>query len=260
MDFQRLHDGFHAEFGLARDALAAAEAKAPVPSCPEWTATDLTYHLAEVYLHKAECIRRGTFPEPWPPEHRNPDPIAALDEGAVALEEQFVAHSPTDHAPTWYRPDQTVGFWLRRMTHETAIHRVDAQLAAEAQVAPIAADLALDGIDEFLKIFMAYGSVARHDVLEALLDSPDQHTMLISTEETDQEPARAWTLAAHPDGVTVRDARPDEPAAALTVFGRPTAVLCWLWNRPDTDPDAVHIAGDPLLLAQFKALRHALSR
>lgn len=258
MDFLRLHDCFHEDLGLARAALAATDPKAPVPTCPGWTAADLAHHLAQVYLHKAECVRLGAFPEPWPPERVNPDPIAALDEAAAELEERFAAHPPSHPAATWYQPDQTVGFWMRRMAHETAIHRVDAELAAGIPVAPIPADLALDGIDEILKLFIAYGSMTWREELGDLLDDPDQHHVLITTEPTDREPARAWTVAAHPDAVSAVDADPNEPDAALTVFGRPAAVLRWLWNRPE--PDAVHIAGDPLLLVQFKALKHALTQ
>ncbi|HEU5332123.1 MAG TPA: maleylpyruvate isomerase family mycothiol-dependent enzyme [Actinocrinis sp.] len=258
MDFLRLHTCFHENLGLARAAIAASDPKAPVRSCPGWTVADLTHHLAEVYLHKADCVRLGAFPEPWPPERIDPDPLTALDDAVAELEQQFVAHRPGHHAPTWYRPDQTVGFWMRRMAHETVIHRVDAELAAGIPVSPIPADLALDGIDEILKLFIAYGSVTWRDQLGSLLDDPDQHHVLIATETTDRELARAWTVTAHPDSVSAVDASPNEPDAALTVFGQPAAVLRWLWNRPE--PDTVHIAGDPLLLVQFQALKHALTQ
>ena len=258
MDFPRLHDCFHEDLRLARAAIAASDSKTPVPSCPGWTVTDLAHHLAEVYLHKADCVRLGVFPEPWPPERIDPDPLAALDAAAEELEQQFATHAPTHHAPTWYRPDQTVGFWMRRMAHETAIHRIDAELAAGLPISPIPADLALDGIDEILKLFIAYGSMTWREQLGELLDDPDRHRVLITTEPTDRELARAWTVAAHPDSVSAVDASPNEPDTALTVFGRPAAVLRWLWNRPE--PDAVHIAGDPLLLVQFQALKHALTQ
>jgi uncharacterized protein (TIGR03083 family) len=258
MDFPRLHDCFHEDLGRARAAIAATDPAAPVPSCPGWTVAELTRHLTRVYLWVSRSMRGGESVAAWPAGEQGPDPIAALDEAVAGLEEQFAAHPPTDYAPTWHRPDQTAGFWMRRMAHETVIHRIDAELAAAAPVSPIPADLALDGIDEFLKIFIAYGSGIRRDRLDALLESPNQRMVLVSTEATASEPARAWTVTTHPDGITAADARPDEPDAALNIFGRPAAVLRWLWNRREAD--AVHIAGDPLLLAQFQALRHALSQ
>lgn len=47
-------------------------------------------------------------------------------------------------------PDEA-SFWSRRMAHEHAVHRVDAQLASGV-VAPVPLDLALDGIDEYFLI------------------------------------------------------------------------------------------------------------
>ena len=85
--------------------------------------------------------------------------MALLDRAYAALTAEFAARSPESPAFTWYGPDQTVGFWIRRMAQETVIHRVDAELGAGvASIAPIPADLAHDGIDEFLVAFVEYGT------------------------------------------------------------------------------------------------------
>ena len=42
------------------------------------------------------------------------------------------------------------------MAQETVIHRIDAELGADVPIAPIPDDLAIDGIDELLKVFVAY--------------------------------------------------------------------------------------------------------
>ncbi|MGH7910450.1 MAG: hypothetical protein ACREOV_01875, partial [Candidatus Dormibacteraceae bacterium] len=47
--------------------------------------------------------------------------------------------------------DDRVGFWARRMAGEAAVHAVDAQLVT-GPVAPLAPDLAADGISEWLWI------------------------------------------------------------------------------------------------------------
>ena len=65
------------------------------------------------------------------------------DEHAKLLSE-LAAHRPSDHTWTWWEPDQTVGFWYRRMALETVVHRVD----IEAQFGPLSAidpALAVDG-------------------------------------------------------------------------------------------------------------------
>ncbi len=89
---------------------------------------------------------------------RGEPPLELLDRSYAALTEQFAARRPEEHAFTWYGPDQSVGFWIRRMAQETVIHRVDAELAAGSQIAAIPADLAADGIDELLVIFVQYGT------------------------------------------------------------------------------------------------------
>ena len=42
------------------------------------------------------------------------------------------------------------------MAQETVIHRIDAELGDGAPFAPVPDDLAIDGIDELLRIFVAY--------------------------------------------------------------------------------------------------------
>ena len=82
--------------------------------------------------------------------------MALLDRAYAELVQEFSQRNPEDASETFYEPDQSVGFWVRRMGLETVIHRIDAELAVGAPVAPIGDDLAVDGIDELLKVFVAY--------------------------------------------------------------------------------------------------------
>ncbi|WP_248959353.1 maleylpyruvate isomerase family mycothiol-dependent enzyme [Sphaerisporangium perillae] len=238
------------DFSLLRGAVAAAGPDAKVPSCPEWTVADLARHVAEVYLHKAECIRLGAFPDDWP-EAIPADPFTALDRYYDRLTSTFAAHSPADPAATWHDPDQTVGFWIRRMAQETVVHRVDAELAAGVPVSPIADDLAFDGVDEVLKLFLAYGSTRWKDDIGSLLDAPDQRPLSVATGH------HAWTVLPTPSGVEVQDAATGFAGEAL-VSGEPAALLLWLWNR--AGDDAVRLSGDQALLGQFRALRTAVTQ
>ncbi|MEV7964440.1 maleylpyruvate isomerase family mycothiol-dependent enzyme [Sphaerisporangium sp. NPDC088356] len=251
MEFSRLLSCLADDFNLLRAAVAVTDPGAPVPSCPDWTVADLTGHVAKVYLHKTECIRLGAFPDPWPPEVTEPDPVAALDDAYAALTAEFAAHSPGDHAATWHEPDQTVGFWIRRMAQETVVHRADAELAAGLPVSPIPPDLAIDGIDEVLKLFVAYQSVRWREDFGALLDTPDKRPVSVSTSH------HAWTVTATPFGVEAADAVTGFGGDAL-VSGDAAPLLLWLWNR--AGDDAVRLSGDPALLAQFHALRTIATR
>ncbi|SDC91628.1 maleylpyruvate isomerase family mycothiol-dependent enzyme [Actinokineospora iranica] len=225
---------------LARDyarlrAVAAPALSAPVPTCPEWTVADLVRHVAVVYLHKAATMRLNAWPEPWPPDLSDTDPLRVLDAGHTELMDQLTSRPPTAETFTWYPPDQTVGFWIRRLTQETVVHRIDAELAAGVPSAPVPADLATDGVDEVVTRFLAFASAAsppRFATVEHLLDG---RTVRV------EAGASSWfvTLAA-PIAVSFAG----EPDA--TVRGEPDAVFRWLWRR--SDATALTLDGDPALI------------
>ncbi|MET8140698.1 maleylpyruvate isomerase family mycothiol-dependent enzyme [Sphaerisporangium sp. NPDC005288] len=250
MESSRLLQHLAENFSLLRAAVVATDPTAPVPSCPDWTVADLVEHVAKVYLHKVECIRLGAFPDDWP-EAIPADPVTALDRYYERLTTIFAEHTPADPAATWHEPDQTVGFWIRRMAQETVIHRIDAELAAGGGLSPIAGDLAFDGVDEVLKLFVGYGSTRWKDEFGTLLDAPDSRPLSIATGH------HAWTLRAVPGEVEVRDAATGFDGDAL-VSGEAEPLLLWLWNRGGGD--AVRLSGDRALLAQFQALRTAATQ
>lgn len=250
METTRLRASLNHEFQLLRAAIASAERSAKVPCCPDWTAEQLAQHVAHTYLHKVECIRLGAFPENWPPEQDpDSDPVGDLDEGFAALTAAFDAHDPADPAATWHDPDQTVGFWIRRMAHETVIHRVDAEQVAGIELAPIDEDVALDGIDEFLSLFIGFFSRKYPEEYGSALRDPDPRPLAVSAGGS------TWTLTASEAGVEVArsEAGARTQPAAVTVSGEPAEVLLWLWVR--TDDSAVLTEGDDEALAQLKALR-----
>jgi uncharacterized protein (TIGR03083 family) len=213
-DFRRLHD-------LAGDDLTA-----PVPTCPEWTLKDLVEHVATVYLHKAETMRLGEFPKDWPPQRAPEAPAAYLQRAYAALTEEFSARNPDDTAATWFEPDQTVGFWIRRMAHESVIHRVDAELAVGTDQQPIATDVAVDGTDEVLKGFLPYATTAWPEDFEGVLPAGGE-TALVRAGDA------AWLVTVG-DSVTVAHADPQTPAD-VTLSGDPSAVLLWVWRRAAVD-------------------------
>ncbi|MEV0583044.1 maleylpyruvate isomerase family mycothiol-dependent enzyme [Nonomuraea sp. NPDC050310] len=252
MDSSRLLTCLNDDYDRLRAAVTAADPAARVPSCPDWTANDLTEHVAKVYLHKAECIRLQAFPEEWPEGVLDEaDPLGTLERTHARLSEEFAAHAPTDPAATWHEPDQTVSFWIRRMAQETVIHRVDAELVAGRPLSPIPDDLALDGIDEILKLFLGYGSTVWQDEFGSLLHAPDERPVLVTAG------GRGWVVTAVEGRVEVADADPATPSDAR-VSGEPQPLLLWLWNR--TDDAAVQTSGDTVLLKQFQALRTAATQ
>jgi len=207
------------EYGLLTAALAAADPDVRVPSCPEWTAADLADHVAHVYQHKAEAMRQGAMPDPWPPAE--PPTLAGA---YAAMMAEFATREPEEATATWYEPEQTVLFWIRRMALETAMHRVDAELVAGGPVTPVAPDLAAEGIDEVLRMFLPYGVEVWPEDYESVLTAADPRPVLVATG------GRGWLVAPAESEIAVTEVGPDASAAA-TVTGEPGEVYRWLWNR-----------------------------
>jgi uncharacterized protein (TIGR03083 family) len=240
VDERRFLDCLGAEYARLREVAPDALGK-PVPTCPGWIGDDLVRHVAEVYLHKAETMRQGAWPAPWPPSL--PDSVTALDDAYRRLVGELTTRKPADHALTWYAPDQTVGFWLRRMAQETVIHRLDAELAAEVPHAPIPTDLADDGIDELLSCFLSYASVEYPDELGEHLAECDGRTVQIATEES------GWQVQLGPTEITVERGHFDAEAG---VSGEAGAVLRWVWRR--AGEDAVQLDGNRWVIAKLRTL------
>ena len=242
MENSRFLECLAADYGRIR-AVAPGNLDRVVPTCPEWTVADLVRHVGIVYLHKVAAMRDGAFPSPWPPAGLNDEePVALLDRAYAELIEEFARHAPEDFSPTWYDPDQTVGFWIRRMAQETVIHRLDAELGADAPIAPIPDDLAIDGIDELLKAFVAYDAKKYPDDYTEALANSSARSYNITT--TDVE----WLVGTAPNSFTVGGG----PGMTLathtntdtTITGTPTAVLRWAWSRETPgEPSAVTIEG-----------------
>jgi uncharacterized protein (TIGR03083 family) len=218
---------------------------AAVPTCPEWTVADLVTHVAQVYLHKVECMRQGEEPKDWPPDLSGEEPLALLDRAFAALTNEFATRSPESEAYTWYDPDQTVAFWVRRMAQEAVIHRVDAELAVDQLITPIPDDLAVDGVDEVLERFLSFATRLWPEEFGETLTTADGRSVLVATG------GRDWRVTLQPSGVTVAVGGAGNGAAA-EITGTPQAVLLWLWRR--SDPEAVEVSGDPAVVTRLREL------
>jgi hypothetical protein len=174
-------------------------------------------------------MREGHEPEEWPPPGlADEDPIALLDRGYAGLLDEFAARKPEDPAGTWYGPDQSVGFWIRRMAQETVIHRIDAELGTRQPVAEVPQDLAVDGIDELLKIFVVYSVATWGDSFSDVLGRSPGWTYAVRTN------GGAWLARTAPGVFSVRDGDAGT-VADVSLSGAPTAVLRWVWNREAAD-------------------------
>ncbi|GAA3609758.1 maleylpyruvate isomerase family mycothiol-dependent enzyme [Nonomuraea rosea] len=247
MDADRYLELFELDFARLRET-ATRDLGAAVPSCPGWTATDLVHHIAEVYLHKVEMMRKDAWPDPWPPAPDPAGPAAYLDRGVAELRAEFAARTPQDKTLTWYDPDQTVGFWIRRMAQETVVHRVDAELAAGESIAPIPDDLALDGIDEVLVVCLAYVADKWPEELGDRLTGADGRAVSI------EAGAERWLVRPGASGVEIARGGGGPAAASISasISGTPHDVLLWLWGR--VDGGALSFTGDPEPVERLRGL------
>lgn len=128
-----------------------------VPTCDPWTAADLLWHLAEVQNFWANIVAdRAEDPESVTRISRPPDyasTLSALDTAAQALRTALADADDGESVWTW-SDDHTVGFIRRRQAHEALIHRVDAELAAGAEVFGVEPEIAADGVDEVLSVMI----------------------------------------------------------------------------------------------------------
>ena len=145
-----------AEIGALADLVREADLGARIPWSRTWRLADLVHHVGAVHRWAAGLVRtdarryrpvRDT--DDWPARPTRARAARWLLDGRDPLVD-VLAESDPDH-PMWaWGADHHVRFWSRRMTHETAVHRADAELAL-GLVPAFAPDVAGDGVSEFLE-------------------------------------------------------------------------------------------------------------
>jgi uncharacterized protein (TIGR03083 family) len=224
-------------------ALAAAATAAglgtAVPSCPGWTVADLVEHTGVVHRRVALTVRERLGAKPPVPSGpaAGADLLRWYEDGLAELLAVLAATDPATPVWTWHPPDQTAGFWRRRMAHETAVHRVDAELAA-GSTKGVEARLAADGVDEVLTLFM--GDEPGSDRLGERAGTLHLHA-------TDAE--GEWLASVHANALVVERGHAKADAA---LRGSASDLLLWLWGRGPLE--RLERFGDPSMVARVRAL------
>jgi uncharacterized protein (TIGR03083 family) len=148
-----------AEGPAFRHAVIEASPDAPVPSCPEWTVAELTGHLVRLYTWVNGHVGRGVITPPTDPQPEGAR-TATPEEFDAAFAELLTRFDALDpEMPAWNPAPQAkkVTYWQRRIAHDTAIHRWDAQMAAVGLTEPLEAKLAADIVSEVLDTLLPAG-------------------------------------------------------------------------------------------------------
>jgi len=225
-------------------AVARVDPDDAVPTCPEWTARDLVRHTGGVHRWATGYVEGRTeqvdagldeVVGTWPADA---ELAGWLAQGCADLVGALVAAPDDLQCWTFLPAPSPRAMWARRQAHETAIHRIDAQLTAGIAPSQSTPAFAADGIDELLTLFVP----RRSTKLRA--DPPT--TLAVRCTDIDA----SWLLRLTAQGVATTPASGDDQTrAGCTVTGKAGDLYLALWNRAGADDLAV--AGDRAALGQF---------
>lgn len=148
-----------------------------------------------------------------------------------------VAADPS--VPVWTAiGPRPASWWIRRRLHESTVHRADAAIAVGAPYS-LAADVAADGVTEWVELLVAEGARPLADGVSLHLHATDvdaEWTLRGTPEGLSFEPAHTKATAALRGpatdlllAITRRRALPDTD---LTPFGDESVWPAWLANTP----------------------------
>ncbi|MDX6350185.1 MAG: hypothetical protein QOF84_4975 [Streptomyces sp.] len=235
-------DGFievlRREGGLLAAAAEKAGGEAEVPPCPGWRVSDLVRHQGIVHRWAAGFVteRRMTA---VPIAGESPEDEALLPwfrEGHAYLVESLEAAPPDLECWYFLRAPSAREFWARRQAHETTVHRVDAETAQGADLSPIEAELAADGIDELLTGFH------RRATSKVRTEAP--RTLRVEVVDVPAGRGGDWLVALSPE--PPRTERGGGGDADCTVRGRAAELYLALWNRGPYE--GLEISGDAAIM------------
>jgi uncharacterized protein (TIGR03083 family) len=243
-------------------AAAAQQAglTAAVPSCPGWQVRDLLRHTGYVHRWAANYVAHqlpGEVEEMPEAEQLSSGPADAdllswFIAGHAALADVLTA-APADLVCwTFLDAPSPLAFWARRQAHETAIHRVDAELAGGSGITEFDPAFAADGLDELIS-----GFVGRNAARGTAHRNPQSRRIRVRARDV----GTAWEIGLTPDGrdvveVGLRDqAGPADQTgndADCTLTGPAAGLYLLLWNRADPAAAGVAVTGDAPLLRSWQ--------
>lgn len=236
-----------AEAQRLADVLAAIPADTHCPTCPDWNAADLLWHLTEVHFFWAGVLARDARTESdiaaveqAKPDRPGvmPDLLALREQATNALLEQLGRLDDAEPRWSWWPPDQTVGFTRRMQVYEATMHRVDAELTAGLPVGPIRLDAAAGAVDHAVDVMWGWPPDGAGYQARAVVE------FMASNIE------RRWLVEVGQSTVGPRAIRATSGEPTATVRATVEDLARWAWTRGG----AVHITGDDASVAALDAV------
>lgn len=223
----------------------------PVPTCPDWTLRELAVHVGRGHRWAAEIV--GTRSAEFIPFRSVPDgkfPAESGERGAwlrAGAARLIDAVQAAGGDLVWtFGGQRPASFWARRMAHETAVHRADAEFAAGREPELLAPDLAADAIDEWLGFMSAEMTDGASDPRADAL--PAGRALHLHATDDALAGAGEWTLRHEPSGITLSRSHGKGDAA---LRGPAARLLLVLVRRLPPDDPAVEVIGDAAVLARW---------
>lgn len=224
--------------------LATVGPETRVPTCPDWNASDLLWHLAEVQYFWGTIVDQRLLTTDGYVAPARPESTAGLFELFDSASAQLVAslRAAADDVPvwTWAAEHQHVAFVRRRQAHEALIHRVDAELTADT-VTDLDPDLATDGIDEALEHMFGgapeWGDVTDRGLAGRLVATDTETSWLVQMcRWSGTSPVTGTTYENEGMVEVVAADAPDAHETAFEISGTAGDLDAWFWSRPTRSP------------------------
>jgi uncharacterized protein (TIGR03083 family) len=224
--------------GAAMAGAAGRDLTAAVPGCPEWTTTDVLQHLGQVHRWTEHIVRtnadRPVSRSTTPPPPEGTELVEWFATGVEQLAAALEAADPKGFAWNWSGEDQTISWWPRRMSQETAVHRWDVEQAVGDTPAPIDSAMGVDGVDELFDVILP----RRPDNGPF---TPDGATVHLHATDAEGE----WLLRFAGTTVQVSHGHAKGDAALRGPAGD---LLLFLWKRLPADAPGFEVFGNALVL------------
>jgi uncharacterized protein (TIGR03083 family) len=230
------------ETDVLANLASGSDLAAKVPWSRTWRLADLVHHVGAIHRWAANIIEaeaRRYLPvrdtDDWPTEPNSAEAARWLRAGGDRLSSVLEGADPGRKVWAW-GIDQHVRFWPRRMTHETGIHRADAELTL-GLVPHFGQGVASDGMNEFLENLWRARAWRRS--MGALRGEGER----IGFNATDT--GEGWLVVRHPKGFDWSyRSRGRVPHAEVTVNGPVPHLYLLAWKRIPLDAPQVTISGD----------------
>jgi uncharacterized protein (TIGR03083 family) len=229
-------------------AAYTADSGGRVPWSDRWTVGTVarhvagTHHVVTQVLEGRPTADFGLFAGLEAPSKEDSGFPAWFAAGTASLCAALRAIDPEDACWSWYPDGRTVGWWGRRMAHETLVHRWDAEVGAGLMPTAVDPSLAADGVDEYLDVFVS--------TTRGLNDAPAGPVVGIECTDLD----RRWVLDLSSPGGSTLSQGEHATTCTTTLQGPAEGLWLLLWGRIDLDTAGVKLDGDARLLTDRAVL------